>query len=160
MTDCCSHGGNCLIYGMPCGDLTLMFPPTNLLFVQSPSACTPDLARVNNSAALTDAKLLLDVFERLPSDLVLMSVIQSMITFFSKSSVSLLSPSVDDLSNLYKSSSPESPALYGLFAVNRKFDISVVLAKLKESRKEYKIVGLISLLYLGDSILTSCSRVL
>ena len=78
-----------------------MFPPANLLFVQSLASisrppyassfsqytklffiCSLEFARVNNSAALTDAKLSLDVFERLSSDLVLMSVIQSEITFF------------------------------------------------------------------------------
>ena len=34
-TDYCSRSGNCLIYGTPCGDLSSMFPPANLLFVQS-----------------------------------------------------------------------------------------------------------------------------
>ena len=86
-----------------------MFPPAILLFVQSPSACfiksftvrfhltitirscfyhSLEFARVNNSADLTDAKLLLDVFERLPSNLVLMSVIQPVITSYSESSLS------------------------------------------------------------------------
>ena len=103
ITDCCSRSGNCLIYGTrPCGDLTRMFPPANLLFVQSPSACfnksstvrflgtikirscfirSLEFARVNNSAALTGAKLSLNVFEKLSSDLALMSAIQSVITF-------------------------------------------------------------------------------
>ena len=102
ISDCCSRSGNCLICDTPCGDLTRMFPPANLLFVQSPSACfnksstvrflltikirscfirSLEFARVNNSAALTDAKLSLDVFEKLSSDLMLMSAIQSVITF-------------------------------------------------------------------------------
>ena len=136
ITDCCLRSGDSLIYGTPCGDLTHMVPPTNLLFVQSPSACfnkssnvhflltikirscfirSLEFARVNNSAALSDAKLSLDVFERLSSDLVLMSVIQSVITFFSESSLSLRSPSAGDISIPYKSSSPESPTLYGFF---------------------------------------------
>ena len=102
ITHCCSRSGNCLVYGTPCGDLTRMFSPANLLFVQYPSICwnksptvrflltikiqscfirSLEFARVNNSAALTDVKLPLDVFEKLSSDLVLMSAIQSMITF-------------------------------------------------------------------------------
>ena len=39
ITDCSSRSGNCLLYGTQCGDLTRTFPPANLLFVQSPSAC-------------------------------------------------------------------------------------------------------------------------
>ena len=121
------------------GDLTRMFPPANLLFVQSPSAwfnksstvcfhltikirsCfirSLEFAWVNNSAALTDPILSLDVFERLSSDLVLMSVIQSVITFFSESSLSLRSPSAGNLSIPYKS--PDSPMLYGFFLRQQK----------------------------------------
>ena len=156
ITDCCSRSGNCLLYGMPCGDLTRMFPPANLHFVQSPSACfdksstvrflltikirscfirSLEFARVNNSAALTDAKLSLDVFEKLSTDLVLMSAIQSVITF------PAFSP--------YKSSSPDSPTLYGFFAVNRNFDIGIGLDKLKESRQECNIPGQISFVIFG-----------
>ena len=104
-----------------------MFPPANLLFVQSPSACfnksstvrflltikirscfirSLEFARVNNSAALTDDKLSLDVFERLSSDLMLRSVIHAVITFFSESSLSLHSPSVRGLSNPIRTNLP------------------------------------------------------
>ena len=108
----------------------------NLLFVQSPSACinrsstvcflhtnkirssffpSLELARVNNSAAFTDTKLSVDVFDWLSSTLVIMSVVQSLINFFSESSLSFRSPSVWDRSNPYKSSSPESPTLKASF---------------------------------------------
>ena len=122
-----------------------MFPRANLLFVQSPSACFNKsstvrflltikirscfirslwFARVNNSAALTDAKLSLDVFERLSSDLVVMSVIGSVITFFSESSLSLRSPSAGDLSDPKNLLHWSRQRYIDFFAANRKFDRS------------------------------------
>ena len=139
-----------------------MFPPVNLLFVQSPSVCfnksstvcflltiairscfirSLEFARVNNSGALTDAKLSLDVFEKMSSDLALMSAIQSVITF---PAISQCWGSFHSLQIFFTGFSTES--------------LISALGLLKESRQECNIPGQISLLYLGDSIFNFVSE--